>query len=338
MRIALYDGQGGLQLQTAPDPEIVPGGALLRLRACGIAISDIRAYRARLFPRLYHKLAGELVQVSPEVSGIEAGVRVYINSYYHCEQCPACRRGFSNLCEKTTYFYNQALSEYIALPTRFLQRGVATQVGKNISFQDATYVGPLSNCLNTLRAVDFTPGDRVVVLGAGPMGLLHVLLLRLRGADKIIVSDLDDFRLQKAKESGADYAISAKTSDVVAEVKRLTDGGADVVVVCTGRPDAMLDSIKMVGCRERISFFGGTALEQQDTGFRLDPNPIHYRELKIMGTYGSLPDDYRIAAELLTSKRIAPSHLDTHHFDFDHIRDALAADKDPRALRVMIRV
>jgi L-iditol 2-dehydrogenase len=338
MRIALYDGQGGLRLQTAPDPEMVPGGALLRLRACGIAISDIRAYRAKLFPKLYHKLAGELVQLSPEASGIEAGTRVYINSHYHCEQCSACRRGFTNLCEKTTYFYNQALSEYIALPPRFLQRGVTTKVGKDVSFQDATYVGPLSNCLNTLRAVDFTPGDSVVVLGAGPMGLLHVLLLRLRGAGKIIVSDVDDFRVQKAKESGADYTINAKTVDAVAEVRRLSDGGADVAVVATGRPDAMLDSIKMVGCRGRISFFGGTALEQQDTGFKLDPNPIHYKELKIAGTYGALPDDYKHAAELITSKRISPSQLDTHHFDFDRIQEALAAEKDPKALRVMIRV
>jgi len=340
VRVAFYDGQGGLEVKTIPEPKLVPGGALLRLRACGIAVSDIRAYKAKLVPKLLHKLAGEIVEVAPEAGGIGVGDRAYINSYYHCAGCISCRRGFTNLCERITYFHDsdQALSEYVALPPKFLQTGGATMVGKDVPFDDATHVGPLSNCLNTLRTLDFAPGDSAAVLGAGPMGLLHVLLLRAAGASKIIVSDVDEFRAEKSREFGADYALSARSMDSVAEVNRLSNGGVDVVIVATGRPEAMLASTRMARNRGRISFFGGFALESGDTSFKLDPSPIHYKELKIVGNYGSLLDDYRVAAELITSKRISPSRLDTDRFDFDHLQDALAAEKDPRALRVMIRL
>jgi len=334
----MYDGRGGLQVQAGSVPELVPGGALLRIRACGIAISDLRAYKAKRTERLLHKLAGEIVRVAPEVSSIGVGDRVYINTYYHCGNCLACNRGFSNLCEKRTYFYDgkQALSEYALLPPEFLRSGGATRVAGDVSFEDATQVGPLSNCLNTLRAVEFAPGDSAVVLGAGPMGLLHVSLLKMSGASKIIVCDVDEFRLGISREFGADYSVNSESTDAAAEVQRLTGGGADVVIVATGKPAAMLDSLKMARSRGRIDFFGGVALEAGDTNLKVDPNPIHYKELKIVGTYASLLDDYRVAAELINSKRLSPSRLDTHHFDFDHIHGALAVVDDPKALRVMI--
>jgi L-iditol 2-dehydrogenase len=340
VRAAFYDGRGGLELKTIPKPKLAPRGALVRLKACGIAISDVRAYRARLAPKLLHKLAGEIVEVANGARGVEPGDRVYINSFYHCGECVSCQRGFTNLCEKITYFNNgnQALSEYVSLPEESLRSGAATVVGSNVPFDDATHVGPLSNCVHTLQSVEFAPRDNATVLGAGPLGLLHVLLLRARGAGKIIVLDVDKSRAEKSREFGADYAVDAGLMDSVAEVHRLSNGGVDVVIVATGRPDAMLASIKMVRNRGRISFFGGLALEPGDTSFKLDPCPIHYKELKIVGDYGSLLDDYRVAATLITSKRISPSRLDTHHFDFDHIQNALEAEKDPRALRVMIHL
>jgi len=340
MKVVVYDGKGGLKFESARVPRLVSGGALLRLKACGISVSDLRAYRTRLVPKLFHKLAGEIVQISPDVSVLEEGARVYINSYYHCGQCSSCRRGFTNLCERRTYFYDGelALSEYVSLPPKFVENGGATAVGKNVSFEDATHVGPLSNCLNTLRAVEFTRGDSAVVMGAGPMGLLHVSLLRASGASKIVVLDVDEFRLEKSKEFGADYALNAHSTNAIDRVLELTDGGAEVVIVATGRPDAMRDSIKMARRRGRIDFFGGVALEPGDTSFNLDPNPVHYKELKIVGSYASLLDDYRAAADLITTGRVSPSRLDTHHFDLDHIQDALAAVDDSTTLRILIRL
>jgi L-iditol 2-dehydrogenase len=340
MKVALYDGQGGINLTTSSTPDLMPGAAMLRIRACGIAVSDLRAYKAKLANKLFHKLAGEIVQVTPEVNGLDVGARVYINSYYHCGECLSCRRGFTNLCAKRTYFYDGklALSEYAVLPPKFLQAGGATQVLDGVSFQDATHVGPLSNCLNTLRAVEFAPGNSAVVIGAGPMGLLHTLLLRASGASEIIVTDVDESRLEKSKEFGSDHVVNARSADAVDEVLRLTDGGADVIIVATGRPEAMLNSIRMVKPRGRIDLFGGVALEPGDSSFKIDPNPIHYKELKMVGTYASLLDDYRTAAELISSRKISPSKLDTHEFDFDYIKDALSVAENPEVLRVLIHV
>lgn len=340
MKVAFYDNAGGIDLATSPLPELVPGAAMLRIRACGIAVSDLKAYRAKLTSKILHKLAGEIVQVTPEVDGLKVGVRVYINSYYHCGECPPCRRGFTNLCNKRTYFYDghKALSEYAVLPPKFLQTGGATMVGDEVSFQDATQVGPLSNCLNTLRAVEFVPGSSAVVIGAGPMGLLHIMLLRASGASKIIASDVDEFRLQKAMECGSDHVVNARSPEAIDEIQRLTGGGADVVIVASGRPEAMMSSIKMTKPRGRIDFFGGVALEQGGASFVFDPNPIHYKELKIVGTYASLLDDYRMAAELISLGKVSPSKLDTHIFDFDHFREALSVVDDPKALRVLIQL
>jgi len=340
MRAALYNQAGGIDLATSPLPVLVPGSAMLRLRACGVAISDLIAFKAKLTSKLLHKLAGEIVQVTPQVDGLKVGDRVYINSYYHCGECPACRRGLTNLCDKRTYFYDghQALSEYAMLPPKFLQTGGATLVGNEVSFQDATQVGPLSNCLNTLRAVEFVPGSSAVVVGVGPMGLLHVMLLIVSGASKVIACDVDEFRLQKATEFGADHAVNARSPEAIDEIQRVTCGGADVVIVASGRPEAMVSSIKMAKPRGRIDFFGGVALQEGGASFVVDPNPIHYKELKIVGTYASLLDDYRVAAELITSRKLSPSKLDTHFFDFDHFQEALSVVDDPRALRVLIHL
>jgi L-iditol 2-dehydrogenase len=170
------------------------------------------------------------------------------------------------------------------------------------------------------------------------MGLLHLLLLKAAGATMVIVLDVDDYRLKKALELGAHHTVNSGRTDAIAEVQRLTDGGSDIVIVATGRADAMLSSIKMVRSRGRIDLFGGTDLELGDTAFNLDPKPVHYNELRIIGTYGSLLNDYKKAAELITSKKISPSCLDTHYFDIDHLQDVISAAKDPKALRVVIRL
>jgi L-iditol 2-dehydrogenase len=340
MKVAVYDGRGGLQLQAGPVPDLVPGGAMLRIRACGIAISDLRAYKAKRTQRLLHKLAGEIVGVAPDVSGLNVGDRVYISDHYHCGNCSSCNRGFSNLCERPTNILDerQALSEKVLLPAKFLQSEGATRVAREVSFEDATQVGPLADCLNTLRAVEFEPGASAVVLGVGPMGLLHVLLLKVSGASRIIVCDVDEIRLRISKNFGADHTINPHSTDAVGEVRKLTGGGADVVIVATGKPDAMLDSIKMARSRGRIDFFGGLALEPSDTTLKVDAHPIHYRELKIVGTYSHLLDDSRVAAELIGTRRLSPSGLNTHHFDFNHLQDAFTVVDDPKALRVMITV
>ncbi len=337
-KVAYYDGNRGLKLESAPLPDLATDGAVVRIRACGIATSDIRAYRARAVPKLFTKLAGEIVRLAPEITAFRLGDRVYVNDSFQCGECSSCRRGFTNICENPTDLCEErvALSEFMTLPPKFLKMQGATMVGEDISFEKATYVGPLSNCLNTLRAVEFSRGECAVVLGAGPMGLLHVMLLRASGASTIVVLDVDEFRMQESRELGADYTVEARSDHALEDVLRLTDGGADIVIVATANPKAMHDAVRMARKRGRIDFFGGMALEPTQPSFTLDPSAVHYRELKIIGTYGSLPQDYSEAAELITSGRISPSRLDTQHIDFIHFQDILEAAEDPRALRVMV--
>lgn len=340
MRAFVYDRPGKARMDVMPKPSIGRNELLVKVRACGISISDVIAYVYGVVKSLYHKLAGEIVEVGEKVENFRVGERVYFNLYYHCMRCPACIRGHNNLCENRTHFYDPdlALSEYIKLPRELIEVGGVIKVSDKVSFADATHVGPLSNCINTLEEIRVQTGENVVIIGAGYMGLLHLQLLKIFPVNTIIVSEINEYRMKKAEEFGADQVINPLKTDL-ARIEEMTNGGADAVIVATANPKAMRQSLEIARSKGRISFFGGMAMLPIDTSIRLDTRLVHYKELTITGTYSSIvPDQYAAAAGLIASNRVSVAGLNTHKFKFEQTQEVLRLTDDSMGLRAVINL
>lgn len=340
MRTFVYDRPGKVRMGIMPKPSIGRHELLVKVRACGISMSDIIAYVNGVVKSLYHKLVGEIVEVGEKLEDFKVGEHVYFNLYYHCMKCPACVRGHNNVCQNRNYFYDPdiALAEYIKLPSKLIEVGGVIKVPDRVSFEAATHVGPLSNCINTLEEIGVQAGENVVVIGAGYMGLLHLRLLKIHPVNMIIVSEINEYRRKKAEESGADQVINPLKTDIT-EIKEITNGGADAVIVATANPKAMRQSLEIAGKKGRISFFGGMAMLPTDTSIRLDTSLVHYKELTITGTYSSIvPDQFIPAVELIASKRISVGGLDTHTFSFKQTQEALKLVDEQAGLRAVINL
>jgi L-iditol 2-dehydrogenase len=176
----------------------------------------------------------------------------------------------------------------------------------------------------------------VVVLGAGPIGCLHIRLARARGAAVVILGDVNDTRLDLSARVEPDVLINGTREDPVDAVRKLTDGrGADVVITATGAGAAQQQALEMAAPRGRISLFGG--LPRGDSVIRFDSNLVHYRELFILGAYGSAPRHNREAVELIASGTVAVEDLITHRLGLDDIRRAIDAVTSGEGLKVVIQ-
>jgi len=340
MRVVVYDRPGKVRMDNMLKPSIGQDELLVKARACGISVSDIIAYVNGIVKNLYHKLAGEIVEVGEKVENFKVGEHVYFNLYYHCMKCPACIRGHNNLCQNRTYFYDLdiALGEYMKLPSKLIEVGGVIKVPAKVSFEDATHVGPLSNCINTLEEINVQAGENVVIIGAGYMGLLHLKLLKIYPVNTIIVSEINEYRTKKAEEFGADQVINPLKTDLT-KIKEITNGGADAVIVATANPTAMRQALEIVRSRGRISFFGGMAMLPIDTSIRLDTSLVHYKELTITGTYSSIvPDQYVAATDLIASNRVSVAGLNTHKFKFEQTQEVLKLTDGSLGLRGVINL
>ena len=336
MRVAIYDKPGTVRLESRPTPTVGSEELLVKNRAFATSTSDIRAFVTGTYPRLLISQASEIVQIGEKVQNFKVGEHVYFRLYTYCRKCPACLRGHYNVCQNLTDFStDQALSEYIRLPRTLIEAGGVFKVPEKVSFEDATRVGGLSNCINTLSSLNIQAGENVVIVGSGVIGLLHLQLLKTYPVNMIIVSEVNSYRSKKAEEFGANYVINPEKTDI-SRIKEMTNGGADAVIVATASPKAMSQSLEMVRPRGRIAFFGGTRMAPFDANVRLDTALIHYNELIIMGIYRSLPDQFVRAIDLIASNRVPVTGLITHRFNLEQIGEFLKLTDDSIGLSASI--
>lgn len=193
---------------------------------------------------------------------------------------------------------------------------------------------PLACVINGQERVAVGPGDTVVVLGAGPIGLLHVLLAKRAGASKVIVSQRSVVRRHAALAAGADIVLDPTEVDILARVRDATGGrGADVAICAIGDPGLANDAIRMVRPRGRVSLFAGFVKGLQAP---LDVNAIHYEELMVTGAFGLTRLQFERALHLIGSKQIDVLSLISHRFGLDDFAQALSTAEQGAAIKVAI--
>jgi L-iditol 2-dehydrogenase len=345
MRALVYEGPDRLVLEEREDPLPAPGGAVVRVLACGICGTDLRiakgAHRAypegaRRVPG--HEIAAEVVALGAGTHGAAVGDRVFVAPNLGCGDCPACRGGRVNLCARAAAFgitRDGAFAELMSVPEVAVAHGNLMPVPSEVDPAVVSVVEPLACVLRGQRAVGLRADDRVLICGAGPIGLLHVMLARATGAGAVLVSEPQAVRRADAVEFGADLGIDPVAEDLHARVLDATDGlGADVVITAAPVAAVQEQAPSLAAVGGRINFFGG--LPQASSTITIDSNLIHYRELHLTGTTANDVDDCRLALELAMSGRIDLGRLVTARYPLERAGEAFAAARAGRELKVVI--
>ena len=232
------------------------------------------------------------------------------------------------------YEIDGAFAEYVRIPASGVKSGNVFAVPKGLSFEEAALAEPLACVMNGQERVGVKMGDTVAILGAGPIGILHIKLARLSGARLIIVSEPNPLRREAALNAGADMAIDPTTEDIFARTKSVTNGlGVDVAIVAIGVPSLANDAIRIVCHRGRVSLFAGFSKGQQA---ELDVNAIHYNELIVTGAFGLTRLTFARALSMIASGQLEMKPLLTHRFDLSDIKLALDTAEQGSAIKVAV--
>jgi L-iditol 2-dehydrogenase len=324
-------------------PQMRDGEVLIKVKAVGVCGSDVHYYKhGRIGPYvvekpmiLGHECAGEIVETARDVKDFKPGDRVAVEPGYTCRKCTYCKTGRYNLCPDVTFMatppVDGAFVEYVSWPADFV-----FHLPDNMSFADGALMEPLAVGMHAVRRSRLKPGEPIVVLGAGTIGLVTILAAKAAGAGEIIVADLEDVRLTMATKLGATRTINAAKEKTVEVVMDLTRGsGTDVVFETAGSIPTTQQTIDLVKRGGRIVWVG---LAGED----IFPMPILTaiaKEVDIMGIF-RYANVYPSAIQLVSTGRIDVAPLVTHHFSLDNVREALetAYERRDGAVKVMVDI
>jgi L-iditol 2-dehydrogenase len=342
--VARFHAPGDVRVESADEPVTGPGDVTIRVRNCSTCGTDVKIFRFGhhhiVPPRVMgHEIAGEIVEVGPEVAGWQVGDRVQVIAAIPCGRCEECRRGRMTVCpnqESMGYHYDGGFAEFMRVPAKVLAVAGLNRIPTGVGYAEASVAEPLACVLNGQELARVGPGDDVVVIGSGPIGCLHVRLARSRGAARVFLVERNAERLRLAADLvGPDAAICAEETDVVDTVHKLTDGrGVDVAIVAAASGAAQEQAVALAARQGRVSFFGG--LPKDNPIISLDSNLVHYRELTIVGANGSSPGHNARALELIATGAVPVSDLITHRLPLAEVLTAFDLVGRGAAIKVTI--
>ena len=292
MMAAVLYGKENLKVEPVAVPEINEGDLLVRVKAaltCGTDVKVFRrGYHARMIvpPALFgHELAGDIIKVGSAVKKFHVGQRVVAANSAPCGECYYCRRGAENLCENLL-FNNGAYAEYIRIPERIVNKNTL-EIPERVPYRDAALVEPLACVLRGLEETNVRPGDIVVVLGLGPIGLMFVRLAHVHGA-RVIAIGRRQTQLDRAAGMGAEKLLIANDStDLQCAVRDFTSGhGADIAIEAVGLAEAWETVVKLVRRGGTVNFFGGCP---NNSRIELDTALLHYSEITCKASFHHTP-------------------------------------------------
>lgn len=318
MRGAVYYNNNDIRIEKMRVPEISSREILMKVEASGICGSDVMEwYRVKKAPIvLGHEVAGKVVKTGKEVEKFRAGERIVVSHHVPCNTCYYCLTGHHTACDtlRSTNFDPGGFSEYLRIPAINVDRGVFS-IPEGMSYEEASFHEALGCVIRAQRIARLIAGQCVLIIGSGISGLLNVHLARASGAGKIIAVDPVMYRLGRAKNLGADEAISPE-EDVRACLRGINNGRlADLVIVCTGAKSAQLQALESVERGGTVLFFAPT---DPGTQVSLSVNDLFFRnDITLTTSYGASPYDSLRALSLINSSSINVEEMITHRFPLD---------------------
>jgi L-iditol 2-dehydrogenase len=307
MKALLLTEYKSLSVAELPEPKPEPDEVLIRVKACGICGSDVHGYdgsSGRRIPPIVmgHEAAGTVVATGSGVKDLREGDRITFDSTIWCGYCHFCRLGQVNLCDNRQvlgvscgdYRRMGAFAEYVAVPRRLCYK-----LPDNLPFEKAAMIEAISVAVHAVSITPIALNDTAIVVGAGMIGLLTLQAARLAGCGKIIVVDVDESRLRTSREVGATHTILATSSDVPAEVKKLTEArGADVSFECVGSSSTVSSSIESVRKGGSTTLIGNISPKVE-----LPLQSVVTRQIRVQGSCGS-SGEYPACIDLLARGQV----------------------------------
>jgi L-iditol 2-dehydrogenase len=346
MKAAYVTGPMQIELRETPIPQVPEDGVLIAVKACGVCGSDLRRWRegpdvesALLIAG--HEISGVVTAVGKQVKDYQIGEQLAIAPDVHCGKCYYCEHGLYNLCDHLhligiTPQYNGGFAEYMVLTAEMLLGGIVHKSTFSLSFPQAALAEPLSSVLAAHGQAGTTLGDTVVVMGAGPIGCLHMAVAHARGA-RVMLSEPSEVRRQIATRFGPELIIDPMKQNLVDEVRRATGGrGADIAICANPVAATHTQAVELVRKRGKVILFGG--LPKASPMTTLDGNRLHYNEIQVIGTFSYHPSYHALALEALERGLINSDQIITHTFTIDEIDRAFQTAASGEALKVMVQM
>jgi L-iditol 2-dehydrogenase len=345
MKSAFYYGINDIRIEEIDKPAIDENEMLIKVKACAVCGTDLRIYKFGHFkiPQgtkrvLGHEVAGEIVELGSKVKGYTVGMRVAVPPNVGCGTCPMCIQGYNQMCPEYEAFgisLDGGFQEYMKVPAFAIQSGNVVKLPEGVSYEEAAIAEPLSCCYNSYKALGTKPGDNVLIVGAGPIGALHMMINKLAGATKVMIADISAERLEEAKALGADVVINSATENLAEAVKRETNGfGPDVIITACSVPDMQRQALEMAAVHGRINLFGGLPKGKEEV--TLNTNLIHYKELIVLGTTGSSISDYYKAMQIIASGKVNAKALVSATFSIEDTAKAFEFSASGKGMKALV--
>lgn len=343
IKAAVMHGVDDVRIEEVDFPQMKAGEVLIKMKSAGVCGSDVHYYKHGKIGSyivsqpmiLGHECAGEIVEVASDVKNFKPGDRVAVEPGYTCRKCVYCKTGRYNLCSDVIFMatppIDGAYIEYVAWPADFV-----FHLPDNMTYDHGALMEPLAVGMHAVRRSRLKPGEPVLVLGAGTIGLVTILSAKAAGAGEIIVADLEDVRLNMAQKLGATRIINAGQENVLEVIKDLTHGfGVEVVYETAGSVPTTQQTIDLAARGGRIVWVG---LAGEDR-FPIPVLQAIDKELDIMGIF-RYANVYPYAIQLVSTGRMNIDPLVTHRFNLENVSEALEVAHERRdgAVKVMVDI
>lgn len=335
---------GELKAEQVPIPRAGPGELIVRSTVALTCGTDVKMFRrghplAKPPQIMGHEFAGKVTEVGVGVEKFKVGMNVVSANSAPCNKCFYCLRHQPNLCEHLDesivgFTWPGAYAEYVRIPERIVRQNTF-QVPEGVAMEDAASLEPLACVVHGWDLLNSMPGNVVVIIGGGPIGLLHAQLGRVNGAKRVALCDVVQDRLEEANKIGVDATINSANENLARRVLDLTDGrGADIVVEAVGRRETWEVAPTLARKGGTVMLFGGCS---SGTAVSFEAEKIHYGELHVQGVFHHTPSAVERAFRLIVSDQISIKPLISHEMPLQNAKEALELMGTGKALKIALR-
>lgn len=344
MKALVLKGPNDFTVMEIERPEINKDEILIKIESAAICGTDIRILEGKKtksvrYPStIGHEICGAITEIGENVTGFNLGERVAIANVIPCGSCSSCLNGRENACinrKAIGYEFDGGFAEYVRIPDICIKAKNVIKIPENISSTEGALIEPLACCIRGMINAGTKFNDVVLIVGAGPIGLMHLQLSKIAGASKVFISEPNEYRRKIALELGADRVINPMEEDLKSIINEETDSqGLDVIMLAIGVPTIINDLLKLTKKGGSVCLFAGFSGTGEST---LEANIIHYEELNICGSTAYKRSDYLAAAEMVKMRKIDLTKIASHHFPLKDFQEAYECSRDGIGLKVVIQ-
>ena len=346
MKAQVFRGVNQLSYEELPQPELLADEVLVEVRVVGLCQSDIKKIRYPLYdpPRIFgHETAGTIAAVGDDVKDWQIGQRVVVMHHIPCMRCNYCLNENFSMCDTYKQVTTTAgfipsgggFAEYVKVPGHIVRSGGLIPIPNDVSFEQASFVEPTNCCLKAVKKAQIAPGQTVLVTGAGPIGLMFVMLVNYFGG-RAIATDLLPARIEKALSLGADAAFDARDPDLADKIRTLTNGlGVDVTLLAVPSDKAFFQALDCTRKGGKLLFF---AEFPDEVEIPINPNILYRREIDLMGSYSSAYPLQSLAADIVFNRRIDVDALISDRYPLQKLTEAVeqAVNPTPETYKILL--